>query len=126
MTDLVTWLRAVMTGLEADAKAFLELQPELPDWPQLALAEVAAKRRLLDLHQHQRFAEPTDSRPNAHPDDRRKAFAEDPKYVGCRRCHFDYRDEEVHPYFWCETVRLLARPYADHPGYRDDWRPDEA
>lgn len=26
----------------------------------------------------------------------------------------------------CPTVRLLAVPYADHPDYRDDWRPDEA
>lgn len=23
----------------------------------------------------------------------------------------------------CETVRHLASPYADHPGYRDEWRP---
>jgi hypothetical protein len=23
----------------------------------------------------------------------------------------------------CPTVRLLAQPYADRPGYRDEWRP---
>jgi hypothetical protein len=23
----------------------------------------------------------------------------------------------------CETLRLLALPYADHPDWRDDWRP---
>lgn len=25
--------------------------------------------------------------------------------------------------FPCTTLRLLALPYADRPGYRDDWRP---
>lgn len=26
--------------------------------------------------------------------------------------------------FWpCETLRLLALPYADRPGYREEWRP---
>ncbi|MGW4603753.1 DUF6221 family protein [Streptomyces sp. NPDC004532] len=25
--------------------------------------------------------------------------------------------------FPCTTLRLLAVPYADRPGYRDDWRP---
>jgi len=28
--------------------------------------------------------------------------------------------DEVFP---CETVRLLALPYSQHPGYREDWRP---
>lgn len=23
----------------------------------------------------------------------------------------------------CPTLRLLARPYADHPDYREEWRP---
>jgi hypothetical protein len=23
----------------------------------------------------------------------------------------------------CETLRLLALPYADHPDYREEWRP---
>lgn len=26
----------------------------------------------------------------------------------------------AHP---CQTLRLLALPYADHPGYRQEWRP---
>ena len=29
-------------------------------------------------------------------------------------------DEDIYP---CETVRLLALPYADRPGYRQEWRP---
>jgi hypothetical protein len=23
----------------------------------------------------------------------------------------------------CDTLKLLALPYADHPDYRDEWRP---
>ncbi|MFE9921586.1 DUF6221 family protein [Streptomyces sp. NPDC005774] len=30
---------------------------------------------------------------------------------------------EVGQVFPCPTLRLLALPYEDRPGYRDDWRP---
>jgi len=30
---------------------------------------------------------------------------------------------EVEQVFPCTTLRLLALPYADRPGYRDEWRP---
>lgn len=29
----------------------------------------------------------------------------------------------VYPYVGCRTLRLLALPYADRPGYREEWRP---
>lgn len=45
---LVRWLEATLNAVESDAQAHLELQPDTPDWPTLALAEVAAKRRILD------------------------------------------------------------------------------
>lgn len=69
--------------------------------PRRVLADVAAKRRLLARH--------------AHPA---------PRWVGLPRADREERYcmgcDEVFP---CETVRLLALPYSQHPGYREDWRP---
>ena len=32
--------------------------------------------------------------------------------------------DECHSKVWpCPTLRLLALPYADHPDYREEWRP---
>jgi hypothetical protein len=33
------------------------------------------------------------------------------------------RDEVTEPYLGDVLVRLLALPYADRPGYREEWRP---
>jgi len=61
------------------------------------LAEVDAKRRIIDLH--------------------------DDVSGGCRTCmdaelSNDGPDAAAWP---CPTLRLLALPYADHPGYREEW-----
>jgi hypothetical protein len=67
--------------------------------PARVLAEVEAKRRLLELH------EPGEM-----------------EYVEgdvCMAC--DLRGEG--PYYPCLTLRLLALPHAEHPDYRDEWRP---
>lgn len=68
--------------------------------PRRVLAEIAAKRRLLDLH---------------HP-------VEDTEEMQdyCAECDLGRKD---YPYFPCTTLRLLAVPYADRPGYREEWRP---
>lgn len=76
--------------------------------PARVLAEVDAKRRLLTVH------------------------ARDTTYSfsGCVTC--DAGDNSCgcmggsaydYP---CETLRLLALPYADHPDYRPEWAPDQA
>lgn len=61
-------------------------------------AEAAAKRRIVDLHH---------------------------EYLGvCTHCFqaaHDHHDRELWP---CQTLRLLAQPYADHRDYDPDWRPD--
>ncbi|WP_225794772.1 DUF6221 family protein [Streptomyces aculeolatus] len=57
------------------------------------LADIDAKRRIADLHQ---------------ADDEK---AEAPI---CTTCLY------APP---CETLRALALPYADHPDYREEWRP---
>ncbi|MEU5426885.1 DUF6221 family protein [Streptomyces olivoreticuli] len=73
------------------------------------LAEVEAKRRLVDLHQGE---------------------GEFPKCAVCAQP--ETFDEDVdgnqERFRWaestpCLTLRLLALPHADHPDYRQEWRP---
>jgi hypothetical protein len=65
--------------------------------PARVLAEVDAKRRILTAH--------TAMMPG-----------------WCTTCDVpgDYRGNLS----GCETLRLLAMPYADHPDYRPEWTPD--
>jgi Family of unknown function (DUF6221) len=73
--------------------------------PARVLAEVDAKRRIIDDHKQ-------GPRWNDKPDP-----------VICYRCgdppgyDYGYMDSP------CPTLRLLALPYADRPDYRDEWRP---
>ena len=64
------------------------------------LAECEAKRRIVEEH---------------------GPFWEDDSPSLCRVCH-DYaaHDAAASP---CRTLRLLATVYADHPDYRQEWRP---
>lgn len=84
--------------------------PHIANWsPGRVLAECDAKRRTLaehhDMHAALRYP------------------GEDPELalpVLCARCEDRARHE---PGGWpCSTVRLLALPYADRPGYREEWR----
>ena len=61
------------------------------DYIERGLAEVDAKRRILDIH----------------------ATGSDP-------C--DAHDASLRS-IPCDTVLLLAAPFADRPGYREEWRP---
>jgi hypothetical protein len=98
----------------ADPDAFLRLDYTeerywrrlLPDGPRewtpplyyvRRAADVAAKRQIIDEHQN---------------DQGRCAVCADPPQY----------DATWHPYP-CTTLRLLALPYADHPDYREEWRP---
>lgn len=69
--------------------------------PRRVLAEVAAKRQILDLHEH-------------YPADSSDGF-------GCGICAWDGRNGELVADRWCKTVRLLAAPYADKPGFNPAW-----
>ncbi|MEU7399985.1 DUF6221 family protein [Streptomyces sp. NPDC044948] len=67
--------------------------------PARVLREIDAKRQLLDLHAPGEM-----------------------EYVEgdvCMAC--DVRGGA--PFYPCKTLRLLALPYADRPGYRDEWQP---
>jgi hypothetical protein len=70
--------------------------------PERVLRRVAADRRILDLHRSvQKRSTGSDG-----------GFIED-----CQTCeHFPAQ-------YPCATIRLLALPYADRPGYREEWRP---
>jgi hypothetical protein len=71
-----------------------------------ALAEVEAKRRIIELH-----------RPEVPPHADHK---ENPP-LACATCgHQDGWADVPSP---CDTLRLLALPYADHPDYREEWKP---
>lgn len=67
--------------------------------PARVLAEVAAKRRIVELHD------------------------------GAHECSTFERDGEVDNCTWCldaedcSTMRLLALPHAEHPEYRQEWKP---
>lgn len=96
MTDLIEFLRA---RLDEDAERWRHLadQGEQGYWD-FHLAEVDAKRRLLAVHTFER-------KPGAHD---------------CPGEWAGYSDDPDEP---CPTLRLLALPYADHPSYREEWRP---
>lgn len=66
--------------------------------PARVLRDVEAKRQLLDRHQPGRYGE---------------CVTCDPDSCGCM-------GGGSYP---CDTARLLALPYAEHPDYREEWKP---
>jgi hypothetical protein len=77
-----------------------EAQAHFARWdPTRVLAEVDAKRRILDLHDSDGGHE-------------------------CAGGSDSYGSVTVYD-APCPTVRLLALPYAGQPGYRDEWRPSD-
>lgn len=122
MEDLVTWLRAQLDEDKRVARQVMAepggfyIEAETDDvnvmtigahvyrWtPKRVLAEVEAKRRILDL------ADDATSLDMSVDMDRR---------VG-------RRDETKEPYVGDEILRQLALPYDDRPGYREEWRPSD-
>lgn len=121
--SLVEWLRARLDEDAQDDRAEIDtfvkhygpaqLVIELEGAPRGVLArakrgldEVAAKRRILDEH------------PCGEPVDEPWCWS---KVPWCERCSDADDGPTDYP---CLTVRLLALPYADRPGYRDEWTPE--
>lgn len=75
--------------------------------PARVLAEVASKRAILDEHKHVPAVQ--QERDHEHE-------------FGCQTCHADTHCGETMALGWCETVRLLAAPYDQHPDYDPAWR----
>lgn len=129
MADLVQFLRDRLdedeqTAREAEKRTtttrrrvqgeWVEDTVQPPEWrrsvwsPARVLREVEAKRQIVNAH----------GRAALRAGGGAQHF--DTATV-CRSCEPDYQfPEQSWP---CPTLRLLALPYADHPGYREDWRP---
>lgn len=75
--------------------------------PARVLAEVAAKRGIVQLHAPVRNAL-TVSEGGGH-------------YLACITC--PHAEIDVPHVLECETLRLLALPHAEHPDYREEWKP---
>jgi hypothetical protein len=82
--------------------------------PARVLRQVEVLRRVVDCHKH------------TYSD----AVGERPRH-GCEVCHVEGDFvigggwSELDPDGWCETIRLLTLPYADHPDYNPAWQPAE-
>ncbi|MFD9630075.1 DUF6221 family protein [Streptomyces violascens] len=91
--------------------------------PARVLAEVEAKRQLLDLHPittvRQQYSE-ADLVEGVGPNYERRLKRPDEPY--CETCDMydGVIDGDGTP---CPTLRLLALPFATHPDYREEWRP---
>lgn len=129
MDELITWLRGV---LDEDERLVLMLPRAEWTWernraatlrigetdvdvsdvrwaahierhdPASVLADIAAKRAILGLHNGDYPYDPDDGPGN---------------YSWTARC------QECHSEEPCKTLRLLASAYADRPGYLEEWRP---
>jgi hypothetical protein len=81
------------------------------DYPDELHDDLSAKRRIVELHQ-------TEEACSYHPKTSKYPF-------GCATCHRDPECGYVMALGWCDTLRLLALPYADREGYDERWRPEE-
>src|SRR5262245_6868960 len=102
MADLIAFLTARLSEDEAYAKepeGWNEYDEGDPGSPARVLAEVAAKRRIIDEH-----------RPKG-PEE------------GCPTCTEQTITAWAPEDSPCPTLRLLALPYDQHSDYREEWRP---
>jgi hypothetical protein len=87
-------------------------------YPHRVLAEYESKRRIVELHDH-----PDGSCWEMHRGVYGPGWPEGSYAVeGQPWAHPSLEPPEVHP-GPCETLQLLALPYADHPDYDNDWAP---
>lgn len=108
-TDVVAWLRGVLKeherllrGLECDCDWVGAQHPE-PGCPAFVLADIAAKRAIVDEHAP-----------------RVTEYVDAPDEQSCGRCGTWHEYPVAYP---CRTLRLLASAYAHRDGYREEWRP---
>jgi hypothetical protein len=114
--DLVQWLRAQLDEDERTARAADAAKDDNWWWgpdsesaaerhvarhdPARVLREIDAKRQLIELHQERL----------------EQGYGSDV----CAECDFGGVSQTYYP---CATLRLLALPYTDQPGYQEAWRP---
>lgn len=85
--------------------------------PTRVLVECEAKRWIVEDHQ-------CETNRHKATDDRGRLTGEWVETAWCTRCGDHSDPYEVVLLDWpCPTIRALAVPYADHPDYREEWRP---
>ncbi|MFJ1765047.1 DUF6221 family protein [Amycolatopsis sp. NPDC088138] len=105
--DYVSGSEVIVFSAEWQDEAEANLRFIADNDPAFVLADVAAKRQLVEEHSGREVASldrDTWGRP----------------FVVCRRCTEGTVRQVVAP---CPTLKLLALPYVDHPEYREEWRP---
>ena len=124
MPTLAEFLLARITEDEAVARDFVPEEIANPpierqrwirarnEWvnlydPARVLAECEAKRRIVEEH---RDVECSNVRCNG-------------SGVHCQTCDEGLKADYGHVYAPCPTLRHLAAVYADHPDYRQEWKP---
>lgn len=97
-----------LTGPSDDEQSMLDAQ-HIAAWdPARVLAEVAAKRAILDLHAQMECVNCADAGRGTG--------------TSCLTCH--HGGEAGTPFYdgTCLTVRILAQPFVGHPDFSEDWR----
>ena len=116
MSDALAWLRAQLDDDERVARAAERYwhgvriesataseEDHARRWdPARVLAEIEAKRRILDLHPPREIG----------------------RWQVCAMCRpvGEYPEDATSEPWPCRTIRLLAQPYADRPGFPEEWR----
>lgn len=103
--DLAEWLLAQYDAVDPDDWHDRDCASTAPvpfrcdcDVPERVRADIAAKRQIVRLHDPQRSRDPDEPE---HP------------------CN------QIDPFYWCGTLRLLAYALRDCDGYDPAWRPDD-
>jgi len=96
-------VRLATMYVEGDVARLSSSAPGLTTAPSRVLAECEAKRRIVELHE----PEGGDYGPGCF-------VCNDTNYLDGARLSSGYP---------CDTLKLLALPYADHRDYREEWRP---
>lgn len=114
MDDLTTFLRQCLDAEEQWAEES-KTDFYVGDCAQRLLLDVAAKRQIVVLH--------VPANPDAKPIEGYPGWPDQP-WLFCKTCGSGEPNE--YPTDWpCQTLRLLASVYSDHPGYRPEWAPKE-
>lgn len=107
--DLAAWLQAEIEELSREVEDASRHPDNVKVCAYLA-SNLDALRRLVEVHQ-------PGGQTSLGDDDDPESWR---KY--CKTCGSGEPYE--YPVWWpCETLKLLALPCADRPGYRDEWRP---
>jgi hypothetical protein len=148
MDDLIAWLRAQLDDDErvaaaahvgpwraeraaesvyADESSVVLMPGPLDGWATYVVPPQVEGRDGIDPADAEHIACWDPTRVLAEVDAKRRIIDEHGSYSGygthCDTCRHPTDDVAAGEPWPCPTLRLLALPYADRPGYRNEWRP---